>query len=108
MTWGLADWQACPIGGQTGLKIFPLLTRQTRFADGPTGLVGPMQAAGAIFSRMTGLPNTVRRRRCPETASCSERKTLQPVLSKPLEAVYLPWHVPTSRKTILGYPLRSG
>ena|GEM_PF-1443467 len=26
MTWGLADWQACPIGGQTGLKILPRLT----------------------------------------------------------------------------------
>jgi len=79
MTWGLADWQACPIGGQTGLKMLPRLTRRTQFPDGPTGLVSPMQPAGAMFRRMTGLPNTARRRWCPETASCPERKTLQPV-----------------------------
>ena len=104
MTWGLGDWQACPIGGQTGLKMLPRLTPQTRFPDGPTGLVGPMQPAGAMFRRMTGLPNTARRPWCPETASFPEMKTLQPVLSQPIEAIYLPWRVPPGRKTVLGIP----
>jgi len=67
-----------------------------------------MQPASAMFRRMTGLLNTVRRCWCPEAASYPERKTLQPVLSQPLEAEYLAWRVPPGRKTIAGYPLRSG